>query len=82
MRIESYRFSCVVVVSYRISRGVDDLQIANLARFGAGSVLDADLVIIGGGPAGLTIARELFAHDARVLVLESGCSGRMPKSVY
>lgn len=34
--------------------------------------LVADLVIIGSGPAGLTIARELRACGADVLVLESG----------
>jgi len=32
----------------------------------------ADLAIIGGGPAGLTIAREFFGTGVRVLVLESG----------
>jgi choline dehydrogenase-like flavoprotein len=51
-----------------------------LASFGAGSALDADLVIIGGGPAGLTIARELFDHNARVLVLESGLLGEDAKT--
>jgi choline dehydrogenase-like flavoprotein len=34
--------------------------------------LSADLIIIGGGPAGLTIARELFGASIQVLVLESG----------
>jgi choline dehydrogenase-like flavoprotein len=44
----------------------------DLARLGAGQELDADLVIIGAGPAGITVAREFFGHHARVLVLESG----------
>lgn len=44
----------------------------DLASLEAGSELDTDLVIIGGGVAGLTIARELFDHHAQVLVLESG----------
>lgn len=37
-----------------------------------GSELDADLCIIGAGPAGLTVARELAGRDVRVIVLESG----------
>lgn len=37
-----------------------------------GSELDADLCIIGTGPAGLTIARALVRLDLRVLLLESG----------
>ena len=41
-----------------------------------GSLLDADLCIVGAGPAGLTIARELCGRDVRVIVLESG--GRRP----
>jgi choline dehydrogenase-like flavoprotein len=43
-----------------------------LARLGDGQELHADLVIVGGGPAGLAIAREFFNHRAQVLVLESG----------
>lgn len=48
------------------------MQVGNLDRLGANATLDADLVIIGGGPAGLTIAREFFGTSTRVLVLESG----------
>jgi choline dehydrogenase-like flavoprotein len=44
----------------------------DLARLADGQELDADLLIVGGGPAGLTIAREFFNHHAQVLVLESG----------
>jgi choline dehydrogenase-like flavoprotein len=40
------------------------------------SELDADLCIIGTGPAGLTIARALARPDLRILLLESG--GRRP----
>jgi choline dehydrogenase-like flavoprotein len=43
-----------------------------LARLENGRELEADLIIIGGGPAGLTVAREFFGHQTRVLVLESG----------
>lgn len=48
------------------------MQIENLATFPSDSVFDADLVIVGGGPAGLTIAREFFGVGVKVLVLESG----------
>lgn len=36
------------------------------------SVIEADIVIIGGGMAGLTMAHELAGTTARVVVLESG----------
>jgi choline dehydrogenase-like flavoprotein len=48
------------------------LRIEDLGTLGADAAIDADLVIIGGGPAGLTIAREFFGTSTRVLVLESG----------
>jgi choline dehydrogenase-like flavoprotein len=48
------------------------MLIENLATFEAQSLFDADLVIIGGGPAGLAIAQEFFGTTARVLILESG----------
>lgn len=37
-----------------------------------GSELDADVCVVGAGPAGITIARELDGTDLRVVVLESG----------
>lgn len=42
------------------------------ADVAAGSELEADVCIIGAGPAGLTIARRLAGTDLRVLVVESG----------
>ncbi|PZM07428.1 GMC oxidoreductase [Rhizobium tubonense] len=36
------------------------------------TILRADIVIVGGGPAGLTIARELANTKIRVLVVDSG----------
>jgi choline dehydrogenase-like flavoprotein len=48
------------------------MQIEDLATFDPATLFDADLAIIGGGPAGLTIAREFFGTSVRVLVLESG----------
>jgi choline dehydrogenase-like flavoprotein len=37
-----------------------------------GTVLKADLCIVGAGPAGISIAREFAGHPARVVLLESG----------
>jgi choline dehydrogenase-like flavoprotein len=39
---------------------------------GAGTVLEADVVIVGSGPAGLTLAREFANQPMNVLLLESG----------
>ena len=38
----------------------------------AGTVLQADVCIVGAGPAGITLALELMATRARVLLLEAG----------
>jgi choline dehydrogenase-like flavoprotein len=48
------------------------MQVTDLSSFDPNSLFETDLVIVGGGPAGLTIARELFSTSIRVLVLESG----------
>src|SRR6266581_1756754 len=48
------------------------MEIENLASFSAGTVFEVDLVIVGGGPVGLTIAREFIGTSTSVLVLESG----------
>ena len=48
------------------------MQIANLASLPSGSRLEADLAIVGGGPAGLAIARQFFDSTFEVLILESG----------
>ena len=37
-----------------------------------GAVLQGDICIVGGGPAGITLARELIGHSAGVICLESG----------
>ena len=55
------------------------MRVASLDTLGADANIDADLVIIGGGPAGLSIAREFFGTTTRVLVLESGMSAELPK---
>jgi flavin-dependent dehydrogenase len=48
------------------------MQVTDLGSLEPNSLFETDLVIVGGGPAGLTIARELFSTSIRVLVLESG----------
>lgn len=47
-------------------------MIAKLAEHENNSVFHADLVIVGGGPVGLTLARQCAAKGHKVLVLESG----------
>lgn len=55
------------------------MEIIDLSAFDPGSVFEADVVIIGGGPAGLTIARELFDTALTVLVVESGILHETPE---
>jgi choline dehydrogenase-like flavoprotein len=54
------------------------MEVENLATFEPDSVFEADIAIVGGGPAGLTIAREFIGTSARVLVLESGLLEEAP----
>ena len=53
-------------------------RIENLETLPAGSLLEADVAIIGGGAAGLTIAREFMNTGEHVLILESGLDGENP----
>jgi choline dehydrogenase-like flavoprotein len=48
------------------------MKTQDLAFLDAGTTIDTDLVIIGGGAAGLTIAREFLGTSINVLILESG----------
>ena len=48
------------------------MRICSLGDLAQGSVVQADLVIVGGGPVGLTIARACARKGRRILVLESG----------
>ncbi|OWU84970.1 hypothetical protein ATO6_10590 [Oceanicola sp. 22II-s10i] len=41
--------------------------------------LETDIVIVGGGPSGLSVAQELIGSGLRVLVLESGLSAETPE---
>jgi choline dehydrogenase-like flavoprotein len=54
------------------------MDIEDLSSFDRDTLFETDLVIIGGGPAGLTIAREFFGASIRVLVLESGLLEETP----
>ena len=55
------------------------MEIENLSNFNPGSVFETDLVIVGGGPAGLTVAREFLGTTVRVLVVESGLLVETPE---
>ena len=48
------------------------MKIFDLNRLGEVSRIDADLCIVGTGPAGLSVAHALAGANIRVLVLESG----------
>lgn len=48
------------------------LVIIDAETIDTGEVIDADLCIVGAGPAGLTLARELIGSQHRVYMLESG----------
>ena len=47
-------------------------MIGSAANIEAGSRIETDLVVIGGGAAGITIAKGLAGKSTRVVVLESG----------
>ncbi|GGF54387.1 GMC family oxidoreductase [Azorhizobium oxalatiphilum] len=51
----------------------------DMRRLAAGTTLEADLAIVGTGPAGLSIARAFFGTDVRVVLLESGGVGEAPE---
>jgi choline dehydrogenase-like flavoprotein len=55
------------------------MRVEDLSSLGANATLETDLAIIGGGPAGLTIAREFFGTATRVLILESGQLEEVPR---
>ena len=45
---------------------------SDLNDFESGGTLRADICIVGAGPAGISITRELSGDSTRVLLLESG----------
>ncbi|NVD39849.1 GMC family oxidoreductase [Ensifer sp. HO-A22] len=48
------------------------MRISRLAELDDNSIISADIVIVGAGPAGLTIAEQCSGPDRKVLVVESG----------
>jgi choline dehydrogenase-like flavoprotein len=48
-------------------------------RFTEGAMLDTDICIVGGGPAGLVLASELVDRQCDVILLESGGSRAEPE---
>jgi hypothetical protein len=47
------------------------MKFDSLTSCPAGSRFEADVVVVGGGPAGLTVAREFTNSEAKILILES-----------
>ena len=47
-------------------------MIVDLTTIEAGEVLEADLIIIGGGLAGITLANSLLKDGLSVILLEAG----------
>ena len=55
-------------------------MLVDALEFPDGHAFDCDVCIIGGGAAGMTIARELRGHPAKVVLLESGALESEPRS--
>jgi hypothetical protein len=60
------------------AKGEISLTIADLHELAPDAEIACDVCIIGSGPAGATIARELAQSPAQVIVLESGGAERQP----
>ena len=56
------------------------MAIEDLRAIDTGSPIEADLCLIGSGPAGWTIAEELRDSGLRILMLESGGLEPEPES--
>lgn len=53
-------------------RGQTEEVIIDATSINTGEVIDADLCVVGAGPAGLTLARQFIGTDHRVYLLEAG----------
>ncbi len=51
---------------------LDQFMITNAKTLTLGETIEVDLLIIGAGPAGITIAKQFAGTSVRVIVLESG----------
>ena len=58
--------------AFQASHAISQMRIENLDAYPSKSHFETDIAIVGGGPAGLTIALEFMNSGATVLVLESG----------
>ena len=56
------------------------MNIIDFREFDGGAIIEADLCIVGSGPCGMSLARELANQPIRVLVLESGGRTEEPES--
>jgi choline dehydrogenase-like flavoprotein len=55
-------------------------RVRDLVEFGPTEALQADVLVVGGGPAGLTVAQELGKTDLNVVILESGGLKESPET--
>jgi choline dehydrogenase-like flavoprotein len=55
------------------------MRVDDLGSLSTDATIETDLVIIGSGPAGLSIAREFFGTATRVLIVESGKLAEEPQ---
>ena len=63
----------------KAAKGRDFVTIADLHELAPEAEIDCEVCIIGSGPAGATIARELAQSRVRVVLLESGGAKRQPQ---
>src|SRR6476620_6996976 len=63
----------------KAAKGRDFVTIADLHELAPEAEIDFEVCIIGSGPAGATIARELAQSRVRVVLLESGGAKRQPQ---
>ena len=47
-------------------------MLSDAGELASDQLIEADVCVVGAGPAGITVARELIGSDVRVCLLESG----------